>query len=121
MRSKFLVMAGLIFTVSCAPALNARLHVADSPKTVEITAKRFEFTPNEVTLKVNEPVVLVFKSEDATHGMHFDDLNINAVIAKGTGAEVKCTPDKVGDFVGHCAVFCGTGHGGMMLTIHVVP
>ena len=30
------------------------------------------------------------------------------------------TPDKAGDFVGHCSVFCGSGHGGMMLTLHVV-
>jgi cytochrome c oxidase subunit 2 len=96
------------------------VQAAQEPKTVEITAKRFMFTPNEVTLKVNEPAVLSFKSEDVTHGMHFDDLDINATISKGTGAQVKFTPTKVGDFVGHCAVFCGTGHGGMTFTIHVV-
>jgi cytochrome c oxidase subunit 2 len=89
-------------------------------QTFQLTAKRFEFTPNEVTVKVNQPAVLVFKSEDVTHGMHFDDLDINATIEKGKGAEVKFTPTKTGDFVGHCAVFCGTGHGGMSLTIHVI-
>jgi cytochrome c oxidase subunit 2 len=30
------------------------------------------------------------------------------------------TADKTGDFVGHCSVFCGSGHGGMSLTLHVV-
>jgi cytochrome c oxidase subunit 2 len=93
---------------------------AQTTQTVKISAHRFSFTPNEITVKVHEPVVLVFSSDDVTHGMHFDDLDINAVIAKGTGAEVRFTPEKAGDFVGHCAVFCGTGHGNMSLTIHVV-
>jgi cytochrome c oxidase subunit 2 len=117
MQKKILVIATI--SLLTLPVWQ-RVHAAQEPKTVEITAKRFMFTPSEVTLKVNEPAILAFKSEDVTHGMHFDDLDINATIAKGTGAEVKFTPTKVGDFIGHCAVFCGTGHGGMMLTIHVV-
>jgi cytochrome c oxidase subunit 2 len=116
---KRLSLAVITGAVLLGLPVNQMLHATQAPQTVEITAKRFMFTPNEVTLKVNEPAVLVFKSEDVTHGMHFDDLNINAVIEKGKGAEVSFTPDKVGDFVGHCAVFCGTGHGNMTLTIHV--
>lgn len=98
-----------------------RVSAMQEAKPIEITAKRFAFTPNEVTVKVNQPTVLVFKSEDVTHGMHFDDLDINAVIQKGTPSEVRFTPTKEGDFVGHCAVFCGTGHGDMSFTIHVQP
>jgi cytochrome c oxidase subunit 2 len=119
-------MRGIVVSAAMAAALllgfvwKPVVHAMQEPQKVEITAKRFAFTPNEVTVKVNQPAVLVFKSEDVTHGMHFDDLKIDAVIAKGTGAEVSFTPDKVGDFEGHCAVFCGTGHGGMSLTIHVV-
>jgi cytochrome c oxidase subunit 2 len=120
MQSKLIFAAAAAITLMI-PSLKQQLNAAQSPQTVEITAKRFHFTPDEVTLKVNEPAVLVFKSEDATHGMHFDDLNINAVITKDKGDEVKFTPEKVGDFVGHCAVFCGNGHGNMTLTIHVVP
>ncbi len=60
-----------------------RTHAMEEPKPIEITAKRFFFTPNEVTVKVNEPVLLIFKSEDVTHGIHFDDLDINAQIVKG--------------------------------------
>ena len=111
------VMAVALFLV---PTLHSAVHAAQEPQAVQITAHRFAFVPNEVTLKVNQPAVLVFQSEDVTHGMHFDDLDINATIAKGTGATVKFTPEKTGDFVGHCAVFCGTGHGNMSFTIHVV-
>lgn len=103
-----------------APSLHSFVQSEQAPQTIQIMAHRFAFTPNEITLKVNQPAVLAFQSEDVTHGMHFDDLNIDATIAKGTGATVKLTPDKVGDFVGHCAVFCGTGHGNMSFTIHVV-
>ena len=35
-------------------------------------------------------------------------------------AELPFTPDKTGDFVGQCSVFCGSGHGGMKMTMHVV-
>jgi cytochrome c oxidase subunit 2 len=47
-------------------------------------------------------------------------LNIETKIPKSSTSEVSVTPENTGDFVGHCAVFCGTGHGQMTLTIHVV-
>jgi cytochrome c oxidase subunit II len=40
--------------------------------------------------------------------------------AKGKTAELSFTPTKIGDFVGACSVFCGSGHGKMKLTLHVV-
>ena len=113
-------LASIAIALTVAPLAGRWMHAAQAPQTVKIAAHRFAFTPNEVTLKVHEPAVLEFSSDDVTHGMHFDDLDINATIAKGTGAEVKFTPEKTGDFVGHCAVFCGTGPGNMTLTIHVV-
>ncbi len=39
---------------------------ADDPKVIEIVAKRFQFTPSEVTLKRGEPVILRLRSEDVT-------------------------------------------------------
>jgi cytochrome c oxidase subunit 2 len=32
---------------------------ADSPQRIEIVAKRFEFSPSEITLKKGEPVIIV--------------------------------------------------------------
>lgn len=95
--------------------------VAESnPKRVEVTAKRFSFDPGEITVKKGEPVVLVLKSMDVPHGIRFRDFGVEVKVAKGGTAEVKFTPDKVGDFVGHCFVFCGAGHGTMSFTLHVV-
>lgn len=91
-----------------------------APRRIEVTAKRFEFIPSEITLKKGEPVVLVLKSVDVTHGIRFKEFGIQAKVNKGQASELAFTPDKTGTFVGHCAVFCGSGHGQMTLTLHVV-
>jgi cytochrome c oxidase subunit 2 len=87
---------------------------------IEVTAKRFEFAPAEITLKKGEPVTLALKSADVAHGIRFRELGVSVNVAKGQTSEVTFTPDKTGTFVGHCSVFCGGGHGSMMLTLHVV-
>jgi cytochrome c oxidase subunit 2 len=91
----------------------------DTPRRVEVTVKRFAYNPAEITLKKGEPVVLVLTTEDVAHGLKFKELNLNTKIQKGKPSELAFTPDKVGDFVGHCSVFCGSGHGTMTLTLHV--
>jgi cytochrome c oxidase subunit 2 len=93
----------------------------DAPRRIEIDAKKFSYSPNEITLKKGEPVVLVFHSEDVTHGFKLSDMNIKADdIKKGKDSEVSFTPTQVGHFVGKCAHFCGKGHGSMTLQIDVV-
>jgi cytochrome c oxidase subunit II len=110
----FVVM--LIATVFIAPPVPAQ----PAPRRIEVTAKRFEFEPGEITVKKGEPVVIVLKSVDVAHGLRFRDLNLNVKADKGKTTEVPFTPTKVGDFVGQCSVFCGSGHGKMKLTLHVV-
>jgi cytochrome c oxidase subunit 2 len=91
-----------------------------APRRIEVTAKRFDFTPGEITLKKGEPVVLVLKSADVAHGLRFRELGVTVNAGKGQTSEVTFTPDKTGTFVGHCSVFCGAGHGSMTLKLHVV-
>lgn len=113
--------------VGCAAAMGwAALLVGNSvvaqatPKRLEVTAGKFAFAPSELTLRKNQPVVLVLKSADVAHGLRFKKLNVDIKVSKGSTTEVQFTPDKTGDFVGHCSVFCGSGHGSMVLTLHVV-
>jgi cytochrome c oxidase subunit 2 len=91
-----------------------------SPRVIEVTAKRFAFEPAEITVEQGEPVVLVLRSLDVTHGLRFHELNLDVKVSKGATIQVPFTPAVPGDFVGHCSVFCGSGHGQMTLTIHVV-
>jgi cytochrome c oxidase subunit II len=106
--------------VCMAPVFVQAAPVEASPRRIEISAKRFEFLPGEITLKKGEPVVLVLKSLDIAHGIHFKELGIETKVSKGQTSEIAFTPDKTGTFVGHCSVFCGSGHGSMTLTLHVV-
>lgn len=100
-------------------ALSGFAPAPDAPRRIDVSVKRFAYTPTEITLKKGEPVVLVLTTEDVTHGLKFKELNLNTKIEKGKPSELAFTPDKVGDFVGHCSVFCGSGHGSMTLTLRV--
>jgi cytochrome c oxidase subunit 2 len=108
----------LAFAVAAISA-TAPAHAQDAPKRVEITAHRFEFSPAEITLKKGQPVVIVLKSTDVAHGLRFRDLHVELNVRAGSTTEVNFTPDKTGDFTGHCSVFCGSGHGRMALKLHV--
>ena len=92
---------------------------ADGPRRIEITAKRFSYSPSDVTVKKGEPVVLVFHSLDVAHGIKFKELNLQTEIHKDSDGVLSFTPTQTGDFIGHCSHFCGAGHGSMVLTLHV--
>ena len=89
------------------------------PRKIEIDAKRFAYSQTDITLKKGEAVILVLKSEDVAHGLRIRELNVNLKTKAGGTAEVTLTPDRVGEFVGHCSVFCGEGHGSMTIKVHV--
>ncbi len=100
--------------------LCAALYGAQPGKTISITASRFNFEPKEITVKKGEAVTLVIQSKDVSHGLVIDDLGVRTEIKKGQAASVTFTPETVGTFEGKCAHFCGSGHGSMTLTVHVV-
>lgn len=110
----------LLVIILLATGLSPMLRAEDAPQRIEVTAKRFAFEPGEITLKKGQPVVLVLKSADVAHGIRIRELNVEVKVGKGGTAELKFTPDKTGDFVGHCAVFCGSGHGSMVFKVRVV-
>lgn len=86
---------------------------------IEISAKRYEFDPSEITVKKNEPIILVFHSTDATHGIEIKDLGIKVDLPKDKDVEVPLMATQTGDLTGKCSHFCGLHHGDMTLTIHV--
>jgi cytochrome c oxidase subunit 2 len=94
---------------------------AQEPQTrvITISAKRFEFTPNQITLKRGEPVTLRVSAEDRDHGFYQKDLKIELDLTTDHVSEVTITPDKAGRFVAICDHFCGSGHGNMRMVINV--
>jgi len=92
---------------------------AENEQVIQITAKRFEYSPKEITLKKGVPVVLEFTSLDRLHGFNCPGLGIRMDIRPGKVNSLRFVPDKVGTFPFHCDNFCGSGHEGMRGTITV--
>jgi len=92
---------------------------AQTPRTIEMTAQRFTFEPNEIIVKKGQPVILLIKSKDVSHGLVIEDLGVRTEVKKGEATEVKFDPETTGTFEGKCAHFCGKGHGSMTLTVRV--
>ena len=120
MKKRFWLLTLLIAIGSATVLWVNMVRAQSAPRRVEVVSKRFAFDPGEITLKKGQPVVLVLKSTDVAHGLRFRDLNLDVKVDKGGTVEVPFTPTRTGDFVGHCSVFCGSGHGAMTLTLHVV-
>jgi cytochrome c oxidase subunit II len=91
----------------------------DPPHRIEIVAKRFEFSPSEITIKKGQPVILALTSKDVQHGLKLDAFNQVVKANKGQTSQVEFTPTETGTFPAQCAVFCGAGHGSMKLIVHV--
>jgi cytochrome c oxidase subunit 2 len=102
----------MIFIADC-------LQAAENEQVIRITAKRFEYTPKEISVKKGVPVVLEFSSQDRLHGFTCPGLKIRTDIPPGKLTTLRFTPDKTGTFPFHCDNFCGTGHERMRGTIKV--
>jgi cytochrome c oxidase subunit 2 len=92
---------------------------AGEPQVVESTARRFQFTPNQITLKKGQPAILRLRSDDVTHGLYLKALGIDATIEPGKTTDVPVTPGAAGKFTAICDHFCGSGHGNMKMTVVV--
>ncbi len=87
---------------------------AGEPQVIKITAKRFEYSPNEIRIKAGVPVVFEFTSLDRVHGFTVPDLGaIRATIEPGKITRVTILAPKAGTYEFHCDIFCGDGHEGM--------
>lgn len=96
----------LCFIGSVVPAALAE----QAERVIRITAKKFEYSPNEIRLKKGVPVVLELTSLDRLHGFDCPELGIRSDIEPGKVTTVRFVPDKVGTFSFHCDIFCGDGH-----------
>jgi cytochrome c oxidase subunit 2 len=103
-----------------ATVLGGQPKTTPSANHIEVTASRFSFSPNEITVKKGDPVTITVHSSDVTHGLVIPDLGIRTEVKKGQSEDLTLTPEAAGTFPGKCAHFCGKGHGSMTFTVHVV-
>src|SRR5215472_10718245 len=116
--TKKLIVIGLMinFIIHSVPFRTA---AAESAQVVKITASKFHFTPDHITLVKGQPVTLQLTSTDATHGFMIRALKIDTDIKPGTVTEMTVTPAAAGTFRAICDHYCGLGHSGMKMTVVV--
>jgi len=124
MLRQSLIMGSGLTAVSLLPGLSAWAQAqaqsskpapkpttqASEPRTIEMVAQRFKFTPNEIHLKKGEKVVLAIQSLDFVHGMNIPDFNMRADLFPGKITRIALQPQHSGTVDFLCDNFCGDGH-----------
>ncbi len=110
MRHKYMGCAILVFSFLLTATTFAQESSTAAPHEVKMTAKKYEFNPNVITVKKGEHVKLVITATDRDHGFKLDAFKINQHLKKSEPATVEFTADKAGEFPFQCSVICGMGH-----------
>jgi len=88
-------------------------------RVIRVLARKFEFVPNDIELKKDEPVVLEFTGADVLMGFSLPDFKVRTDIPPGVTTRLRLTPDRVGSFEFVCDNFCGEFHEDMSGKIRV--
>ena len=121
------------------PARPANISQADQGvQVIEVTAKKYEYTPSPIHVKLGAKVQLKITSLDKTHGFKinlypdgsdakgdpgliFSSKEDCFKIEKGTPIIVEFEARTPGTYSFHCCNRCGIGHGGMKGQLIVEP
>jgi cytochrome c oxidase subunit 2 len=105
------LLSGLVFY--------SRASAVPAERVIHITAKKFDFSPDSITLKKGEPVVFEISSGDREHGFNLRAFGVRTNVSPGKVSRIRFAPDKTGTFTFSCDVFCGDGHEEMTGTVIV--
>jgi cytochrome c oxidase subunit 2 len=81
--------------------------VADGARRIEVTARSFEFDPDEITVTAGEDVAIVLTSEDILHDFTVDELDAHVSADADETDEGGLRADEPGRYTYYCTV---TGH-----------
>jgi hypothetical protein len=111
----------LVSTAYGATGGNESARAAQKSRVIDIVAKRFEYTPNRISLKKGELVTLRMESLDVTHGLYLDGYEINIKARPGLIGKATFVADKPGRFTFRCSETCGEFHPYMIGFLEITP
>src|SRR5262245_58169028 len=85
---------------------------------IQVVASRYQFEPATIHVTAGEPVRLLIRSADVSHGFGIAALKIDAHVPKGGEAvAIAFVAPAPGEYEITCSEFCGIGHGRMKATL----
>jgi cytochrome c oxidase subunit 2 len=110
----WLVKAGGAAVIAAVQMASRTAAAAPPMHEVQIVASRFAFEPARIQVVAGEPVRLVVRSKDGTHGFAIPTLDIDLHIpASGEPVATEFAAPAAGEYEIACSEFCGRGHGQM--------
>lgn len=120
---------GVVVSVGVA-LLGATQTAPTEVKVVEMTARKYEYSPPEVRVKKGMRVQLKIRALDRTHGfkialypegagesgaagLKFDPAQENFKLAEKEERVIEFVAERAGNYPFKCSVFCGLGHSKM--------
>jgi len=111
----------LLANTANASAQSKSVEPAKEPRVINITAKRFEYTPNRISIKKGELVTFRLESLDVTHGLYIDGYGVKLKARPGLIGKATFQADKSGRFTFRCSETCGEFHPYMVGFLSVTP
>jgi cytochrome c oxidase subunit 2 len=115
-RRRWLMLAGAAAALAAMSRIPAR---AAAPRVIEVRAKRFVFTPNQIRLAPHEAVVFELTAEDVPMGFSIPQYGVRADVLPGPPVRLAAQAGDAGTVEFLCDIFCGSGHETMNGTLVV--
>ena len=88
----------LVSAILSGLLIHGRAEAVPAERVIHITAKKFDFSPDSITLKKGEPVVFEISSADREHGFNLRAFGVRTNVSPGKVSRIRFTPDKTGKF-----------------------
>ena len=90
-------------------------------RTIEISARKFSYTPHIVRVAKGDEITIRLISEDVVHGFYLDGYGIETHTQPGSDGSLTFVADKTGRFNFRCSATCGEFHPFMVGYLVVKP
>ncbi len=88
---------------------------------IQVTARKYHFTPDPIRVQQGEPVLLVVTALDHEHGFAIKALGINVLLPKRRPVQIPLPTNRPGVYAIHCSHFCGLFHFWMKGKLIITP